>query len=558
MRQAVIALALIGCSSKTGAEGDTPEPDPKGWTITVDMSGFERFAPPDATSWPVNGTATATEGLASVDVNGAPATVDLTGAGGDAFASMITLAPGHTRVPVLARDQAGHERKGDRSVIAARFLNAGDHNMHAASLVLDDAILAAMGEGLASQAGTVDVAGEILARPILSQDDRCVTWPVEASQGEVAVRLVEDKGNLWLNIRIPNLYVYFEGECQGVFSTIPLGGEMTGTIDIWSQLTGKPPVDGQCLTAFTHSEPEVEVQNWGFGVWGLGGPLQNWIISAFSGSKSTEARNQIASEVATRADTLLTEKLANMSVFDRSSQLDLLGKPIAMHLCLGALDKVGQTLVARVAASASSDGNGRAPGAPMLDSTLPAVARNELLLDGNLVAQLLFASWKAGGLTRSAPDADISVLQILVPELSDYSANAQVTVDGELPPLVAATPDGPGDLAITIPDLMVDITTDGTNVFRFGVVLTLALDLTPMDGKLVPTVVNSTAIVSLLDERFDGPAPALEQAIGLQIGNVASQLIGADAAIALPDLPGLGAPTDVTADSGGRFLRVKL
>jgi hypothetical protein len=64
---------VVGSSSKTATDTMTPEPDPKGWTITVDMSGLDRFVVPEtATSWPIAGRATATYGLASVTVAGAP------------------------------------------------------------------------------------------------------------------------------------------------------------------------------------------------------------------------------------------------------------------------------------------------------------------------------------------------------------------------------------------------------------------------------------------------------------------------------------------------------
>jgi hypothetical protein len=461
---------------------------------------------------------------------------------------------------VLATDNAGHTRKGDRTLLAARFLPDGAHNTTAASLILDDSLLASMGQGLASEAGEVDVAAEIMARDVLSQDDRCVTWPVQASQGEVSVILVEDRGDLWLRIRIPNLYVYFEGSCQGAFSTIPIAGEMGGTIDVWSQLAANQNAPGTCLSSFAHSQPEVLINNWGFDVWGQGGPLQNWIVSMFAGEKSGEARSQIASEVGARANTMLTEKLADIQVFDRTSDLELLDQSIAMHLCLGTLEKIDGKLIARIAANAQGGGDKVAPGAPQLDGPLVTPAANELLLDANLVGQLLFASWKAGGLSRPGPDADISILQVLVPELYDNfsTATAQVSIDGELPPLVSATPDGPGKLKVEIGDLMVDMSLEDQRVFRFGVILTLALDLTPVDGKLVPSVVSSNAEVWLLDERYDGPDDALETAIAAKVAGVAGELIGADSAIALPDLPGLGAPTTVTVDPGGRFLRVGL
>ena len=70
---------------------------------------------------------------------------------------------------VLVRDQAGHERKTTRTLIATRFLAAGTHNANAAAPVLDDAILAAMSTGIAGPAGTVDVAAEIMMKNVLSQ-----------------------------------------------------------------------------------------------------------------------------------------------------------------------------------------------------------------------------------------------------------------------------------------------------------------------------------------------------------------------------------------------------
>ncbi|CAN5923785.1 hypothetical protein BH11MYX3_BH11MYX3_00400 [soil metagenome] len=550
-----LALVAGGCS--VSAKEPEAEPDPKGWTISVDMSGTQRFVHPETSmSWPVAGVATATEGVASIDVAGMPV---MFGADG-AFAAEVPVSLGLTPVPVLVRDAAGHERKGDRTLLAARFLPDTEHNRVAASLVLDNTILAAMSGGIASQAANVDIAGEILAREYLSQDSQCATWSVHAHQGTVNVKLVQDRGDLWLHIQIPNVYVYFEGECQGPLRLIPLAGEMGGTIDVWSQLTPHAG-EGPCLEAFHHTAPEVTIAGWGFNVWGTGGPLQNWMVTAFSGEKATQARTQLTTEVASRAGELLTTQLANISVFDRTSQLELLDRPIGLHLCLAALDKVGNALVARIAAQALGAGVREAPGAPQIDGATPAVPAKELVLDGNLVGQLLFASWRDGGLTRAVSDADISVLQILVPELVDRfpsSSTAQVTVDAELPPLVRATPGGPGDLSVEVGDVMIDLTVEGKRIFRFGVVLNMALDLVPVAGKLQPMVIDATAKAVLLDELYDGPDAALEAAVQVQISKLAASLLGASAAIALPELPGLGSPVAVSADAGGRFLHVTL
>lgn len=552
-------VAAVGCSSKSMSGGDgMPEPDPKGWTITVDMSGLDRFVQPaDAPSWTVAGNATASEGLASVAVAGA--VVDLSGAG--AFSTTVPVTPGLTHVAILATDDAGHTRKGDRSLLQARFLPDGSYNGSAANVVLSSAVLAAMNDSVASYATGVDVAGEIMQRTVLSQDDRCTTWPVQATQGTVAAQLVNDQGELWLNIRVPSLYVYFEGQCQGLLSTIPIAGEMRGTIDIWTQLTPKPPTTGACLTAFAHSQPETQISGWQFNVWGTSGPLQSWIVDLFSGGKSDQARAQLAGEVGTRADELLGMKLQNVSVFDRSSQLELLGRPITLDLCVGGIERAGTTLHAQIAARATGAGSFPAPGAPQIDGAAVRAANGELVLDANLIAQLLFASWRDSGLARTAPDIDAGVLQILMPGLAKEfpdATTAQVAIDAELPPIVHATPNGPGDLEIVLGDLMIDVTIEGKHVLRFGTELTLELTLTPMNGALVPTVVDTNASVALLDERYDGPDDALEQAVQVQIGSAATKLLGDGAAIALPDLPGLGAPTDVTPDAGGRFLHIKL
>jgi hypothetical protein len=555
---ASICVILVGCSKPSMGGDDGGDDNPKGWTITVDMSGLDRFVQPaTSTTWHVAGTATASEGLAGVTVAGNAVTVDPSGA----FAADVGVMPGLTRVPILASDTAGHTRKGDRTLLAARLLPDNAPNAQAASIVLSDATLAAMSSGLAGQAGDVDVAGEIMAKTVLSQDDRCITWPRMAHQGTVAVALSQSAGDLYLTVTVPDLYVYFEGQCQGLIQEIPLAGEMTATLVIQTKLAPKPGADGTCLTAFGHTMPTVAVQNWGFDVWGTGGPLQNWIIDLFSGQKSQQAQSELQTEVGAKANDMLTTKLANVTVFDRTSNLDFLGKSVAMHLCVTRLDKVGTGIVARVAAATTSAGTRMAPGAPQIDGVVPAAAPGELLLDSNLVAQLMFAAWRDNGLQRPGPDVDAGLLEALVPALAmryPDATTAQVAVDAELPAIVRAMPGATGDLAIELGDLMVTLSIDSEQVFKFGVHLTLTVELVPTMGKLAPMVVDTKADVALLDEMFDAPDAALEQAVALKIGDAAAQLLGDGAALSLPDLPGLGAPVDVTPDSGGRFLHVKL
>lgn len=552
------AIVLFGCSSKsTGGDDDgTAEPDPKGWTITVDMSPTDRFVQPgDSTEWPIAGKATGTAGVTSVTVNDDD--VDLANDG--TFGVTVPITSGLNRIRVLATDTDGHTRKGDRALLAARFLEEGAYNEGAANLVLTSAVLAAMTDGIQSYATGVDVAGEIMAKDVLSQDDRCVTWPVSASQGTVTASLQNDQGNLWLRIRVPNLAVNFAGQCQGLISTIPIAGIMRGSIDVWTRLTPKPS-PGDCLHAFAHTMPDVQISGWQFDVWGTSGPLQNWIVDLFSGNKGPEAKAQLQTEIRGKANGLLATKLADVAVYEKASQLDLFGRPLTLELCVADLVRAGGVLRAVVAARASGMGEREAPGAPQVEGAAVSATTNELVLDSNVIAQLLFAAWRDGGFVKAGPDIDAGVLQILMPGLAKEfpdATTAQVMIDAELPPLVRATPSGPGDVQVEIGDLMIDVSIEGKRILRFGVQLTLVLELKPENGALVPTVVETKSEVALLDERYDGSDAALEQAVQLQIGSAAAQLLG-NTSIALPSLPGLGAPTDVIPDAAGRYLHIKL
>ena len=192
---------------------------------------------------------------------------------------------------------------------------------------------------------------------------------------------------------------------------------------------------------------------------------------------------------------------------------------------------------------------------------MPAVAPGELLLDGNLVAQLLFAAWQDGGLARAnVEEVELDVLTLVAPDLATrYPPGTKVSVhlDGELPALVRATPGGAGNLQVELGDLMLELMVGDDRLFRIGAVLRLELELVPMNGALVPTVVGTAATAVILDERVDANDDLLESVIAVRVGSTASALLSG-AAIALPELPGLGAPVDVTADAGGRFLRVQV
>lgn len=518
------------------------------------MSATDRFVTGGAATWPVKGSAVASLGLARVEVADTPAALS-----GADFSADVEVAPGLTLVPVVARDQAGNERKAHRSLMSAAFIPEGAFVRDAASIVLTETVLAEMAGSLAGDAADIDVAAQVMARDTLSVDDRCVTWPVYAEQDPTAVELHLDGADLWLEVVVPNLYVYFEGECEGLIQIIPIAGEMAMTIDTWSQLDARD--SGACVTGFDHSEPEVFLDGFYFDVWGAAGPLSGWMVELASSGKAEEAHDQFQAEFTAQADELLGEGLSDLAVFDRREAMALLGQEVDVHLCLGELSEVGDTLVARIASEASGGGTRAAPGAPQMGpvtgGALVVAGPGELVLDADFIARLLFSSWRAGGLDKAdVQTVDFGLLSLLARDLEGrYPADAlvSVSISGELPPLVTTSP--VADLRIELADVMLDLVIEGERLFRLNARLTLDLDLVPDAGELVPTVVAVESEVHLVDEIVDAPDGALESAVQGKLSDSAESLLGG-ARLALPAIPGLGAPMDVTADPGGRWLHI--
>jgi len=516
---------------------------------------MERFVDPTLATRPVAGRAVASLGLARVEVAGADAPLAEDGS----FSPEVAVLAGLETIPIVAHDDAGHARQAHRSRIAAPFLAEGTLSRDAASMVLTDQVLEAMGASLAGEIADLDLAAEIMARSPMSQDDQCTTWPAGAAHASPELELMIDaNAELWLSIRIPDLWISFTGECSGLFSTIPVEGEMGTTVQIYSRLT---PAAGQdCVRRFDHTAPWVGLEGFWFDVWGAGGPLQNLAVDWASDGRDVEAADQLQTQIAAEADATIGERVQDIAVFDRRETMTLLDVPIDLHLCLTDLRTEAGVLRAVIGGATTGPGGRSSPGAPLTQGALPAPAAGELLLDANLVAQLLHAAWAAGGLSSADMEpVSYGLLALLSPDLDGRhptDADVNVSIDGELPPVVRAAAGGAGDLEIAIGDLMIALECEGEQLFRFGTRLDLVLELVPEAGVLRPTV-TATAEPHLLEEIADVDDAFFEDLIADRVEEAAPALLG-DATIALPAIEGAGSPADVTADPGGRYLHVSM
>jgi hypothetical protein len=562
--------ALAACASGAIIEergsGDprTPrDPDePAPWMLHIDTSATSSYVPASAPTARIEGRVIASEGLASLEVDG-----DATPfAAGNAFTVNVPVTPGLVHVPIEARDRAMHERRGDRALLVADFLPEGRINPRAAALALSDEMLAAMAAPLDARVGAIDIATAIMSRERLT-NDRCVTRPTRARHGRPALRLfVDEMGQLVLEIRIPGLRVDFAGECRLLLSRTPVTGNIETDVVLRTTLFATPGDD--CVTGLEHGPADVTLENFDIDVSGGGSLLSRLLISLVAELREGAAAEQMETEFERQANELLSSELSMLRVFDQTGRRTFFDVELDLGMCLTGLESEGGVLRALVGARVSGPGLAMAPGAPMVPGDLPAARASTLTLDANLIAQLVFSAWRAGALSRrGVMDVDVGTLALFAPRLRtlyDTSQRVTIDIDGELPPMVRAARvegeiTGGGDIVLDIGQLDLVMRVGDEVLFRIGNVLRITVELSAEAGALRPRVLDVQATSWVEDEPVvDARDEPLARIIQERIGASAAGLIGGSA-IELPDLGGVPlTPTDVTPDPGGRYVHVGL
>lgn len=573
VRRAGALLAILcGCAGQIGGDGESEaavdiprsdDPDaPAPWTLHVDTTPTDSFAPPSATTWPITGQVTASEGLSTLMV--ADMAVP-TGADGS-FTREVSILPGLNLVPIEATDLASpeaHSRQAHRSILSADYLPEGHINPGAAALTLTNEVVAPMAEPLQARVATIDIASEIMARPTLT-DDECVTYPDSARHGTPTLELlVDEMGELWLQVVIPNLEVRFHGHCSTFLFSTDITGKMTSHVVLRAKLFAPP--GETCVAGLEHEPAVVDLVDFDMDVSGGSSLLELLIVTLAGEMKEGDTADALKTEFSAEADMLLSGELDGVTVFDTSETMNLFDTPIDVSLCLTGLVTESGTLRARVGATAAGPGGALvAPGAPQVGGVLPPSMPGRLWLDSNLVSQLVFAAWRAGALhSEGAETIDLATLTLIVPELrGQFPEGSAITIgiEGRLPPLVRAAPadSTEGDMVLDIGDLHLLLEVDGELLFRVGTQLSLTLELVPEGGALKPEVVDVQSEIWILEEPIvDADDETLASAIGLQIGEAAAALLG-DAAIGLPEVGGALVPVDATTTPDGRYVEIVL
>ncbi len=556
-----------GGAGPGGSAGSGPAPRSK---VSVTLDGLDRFltAPGPVA---IKGQVTADRGVGDVMVAGSPAMLDA----GGRFEATAQAPAGVSLVEIAAHDRGAPaaERKAHRSVIVARYLPEDQPNADAAAVGLSSGFLRALIAPYTMQIANLDLAAQIrMAGLSISQQGCDITLEnVTAGRPSLSLDVTAAAegtpgGDLQIAFGAPMIDVAFRGSC-----TLPLAGNVRFrgnlTTDVAVKSLVSAPLGEACVTTFTNTFPTVELPNLDLQVRNDGtGGLIGLVIPLVGGIMRGQVAMTMSEQIAMTADGLIKQQLAMLSVFSGTQPVMFGASTIQVGFCLTGLAPVdtpaGRTLTAKVGLRARGPGGLDAPGAPQVDGALGAPATDTLLVDANLIGQLLFSIWRAGGISGSdSSTLQFGLLALLAPDLAGRYPDetpVEIKISAELPPLVRAADPAAGDLVVEIGDLMVDLSVQGQQLFRIGLFLMATVDLTPMGAMLKPEVKAVQARVHVLDEPVaDIDDMALEGAVQSQLDAAARRLFG-DTAFALPNLGVTLRPRDVTADPGGRYLRIPL
>lgn len=558
---------------------EPPITTPDAWWLRVDMSQTERYLGLDQETALVEGRVESSGQVANIVV-GESAIEDCAGVMGcaDAFQGHFTqevpLRPGAQVIPVVVTDEDGRRRKAHRSVIAADFLPEGALNPEAVAVPVTELMVEDVAAELGSIRPELDIAGGILARGPTAFGESCTVRVESATQDSSEVTLSVLAGALVAEVRARGFQAVFSAECahsllpgitegEGV---IRFGGHISGTPVIRAELSGESTGD-TCLVGLQATPFDADIEDWSFEISDEGATRTESLDLAYiEGALAPHYREELVRRASATAISALNPLLEEVDFFSRADTLSLWGTDARVDLCGTFLGTRNGQLMAGIGARVSGDGSTEAPGAPILPGELPEVSEGEVLLDTQLVSQLLFSGWRAGGLDTTVPSGtSYGLLATLSSELVGLHPDEAIIVaetHAELPPVVRAAPrsmGGEADLEVVIPDMRLDLQAEGATLFSLLATIHMYLDLVPNEeGSLVPTVTAIESQVYVVAEPVaDGSDGLLEMFVsGAVIERAQEMLDGAE--IGLPSFGEGVVPDGVEPDSGGRYLRVSI
>ena len=537
-------LNLRGGGGAAAPTGGSTAPDAP-WTLTVDTSETSSYQALEARTVPVVGSVVATAGLASLDVDGMPATV-----GADRrFRAPAALEAGLTHVEIEARDAAGHRRQADRAFLATPYAPRGTLSPAVAAVPLDQRRIDALVAVLRDQVGTVNLAEALPPGRLLSAGP-CTVDIVSITNGQPLLGAAADRDGIRATIALPQLRVVVRGDCNAL--GLQVGMTATLTTDASAQTTITAPLQETCVTALGHRDVDVDLSRFHIEL-RTHSFIVDLVLDAITSLAEGTIRRFLEAELTRQADALLTSSLRMIDVLRTSVEVDLLGSPVTLDVCLTGLEP-GAVPRARVGASVRGVAPGTAPGAPYWPGDEPT---NGAAIDTGLLGALVHAGWAAGSFRMTdLTTIDPGLLGRGVAAALPPGSTLSVDLEVGMPPLVRAGETS--DVRVEVGDLDLEMRAGDREVVRIGTVLRADVDVVMSATSLGLHIAGVSAEAWVKNEPIaDLDDRLLTRLVQSQMETLAPTMLEG-LSIPLPELvAGLGV-RDVTPDPGGRYLRIVL
>lgn len=519
----LLLAAAAGCSDSAPEDTTPTDVDAPGLTITSPERGTVAGAVQTVT---VTGTATDEMGIASVTVNGVPATIAADGS----FTATIDVYPGTNLIRTIAYDAAGNTATDTRAAMAG--------TMQPMSMPLPDSVLAtlstdtfaAIGDATSTYVENADLAAmAATANPVVDAGNGPDCLYAQANintflLSNADINLAPAPGGLWLTADLSDVYVQLDGHYAVAC--------IDGNDDVFMS------ADGVAITGFLSTEvvnkefaltlqnADVQFDNLEIDATGLPGAVLD-IVDLFASFENI-LRNMVVDQVVPMVD----DALAGLS---QTKSTTVMGKQIDFKVAPSIIDFDATGATVQLDTTIDVVGDEAGPGFIYTANQVPNLDHSQgfaIGLSDDIPNQLLAGFWAAGGLTQTL---DLTT--------GDYGAIGALYDTIEIAALLPPTVDAHGDggMLLTVGDLTATFYLGGEVVTKIAINGTVDVGADVDAGAMNLALGTPEIDVDIMDEGVSGTNALSAEAFEELISFAADRLVGSSGSLlgAMP-LPAVG------------------
>lgn len=539
MRSRLVLATLLLTAACTNDVGSRPEPPEL--TVTSPARGTMREGLTTVTVTGTVGPSATGSDVTAVTVNGVTASVAPSGE----FSATVAVRPGANLIETRAMTADGGVADDTRGVLTGTFRPAAAQVENAMAAQLSAQTFTVLGDTAASLIATTDLgalvapANPVIAKGLDNGREDCLFGKVSVLPGldvdSATVALVPGDAGLAVDVTLRQLYIPLRAR----YAAACITGNSNITIRATTaRLRGNVAVDvASGRFHVTLESPQVTFT--GFDVSASGVP--GAVISLLD--LDNEIGKVMANAMEKFIGPMVEETVAGVKVGPQT--IAVLGKELTAEFAAAGIgfDSAG----AEMLLDAKLTVGGGSHGFLFTDDQDPPVRGDhgfQLAVADDAINQLLSGFWSAGGLSMTVPQ-----------QLGNYDA---MTLEPLLPPTVATG--GEGALRITMPDLILHLSSQGQELTTMALTVDAELQILPHPSapNFVTLAIGTPTIRADVLSDAIGMAPAaLEQFLPRMALHMTEQFMPLLSAVPLPALPGGLRVSDLRVGSDASYLVVQ-